>query len=118
MDVNYGGFTIKTDQAPQSGGEGSAPEPFTYFLASLAACAGIYVLRFCRKRNIPTEGLKLYQRTERDPSGKRPLSKIEIEIVLPPDFPEKYKDAVIKSAEHCAMKPAMDNLPNLKPTPR
>ena len=43
VDAEYGGFTVRTDQPPQSGGEGSAPQPFDLFLASIATCAGIYV---------------------------------------------------------------------------
>ena len=56
VDASYGGFEIRTDQCVDSGGEGSAPEPYDYFLASLATCAGIYVLGFCQKRDIPYEG--------------------------------------------------------------
>ncbi|HSO23567.1 MAG TPA: hypothetical protein VLT81_11690, partial [Chondromyces sp.] len=50
VEADYNGFEIATDQARDSGGEASAPEPFDLFLASIATCAGIYVLRFCQKR--------------------------------------------------------------------
>jgi len=55
---------IATDQPVESGGEGSAPTPFDYFLASLGTCAGIYILSFCQQRQIDTEGLALTQRME------------------------------------------------------
>jgi len=101
-DALYKGFTIKTDQPPHGGGDGSAPAPFDLFLASFGTCAGVYVLYFCEKRNIPTEGIKVIQRTEKDPK-KRMISRIEIEIQLPSGFPEKYKEAVARSAELCAV---------------
>jgi len=114
VDVSFNGFTVHTDQSVMGGGEGSAPEPFAYFLASLATCAGIYVLGFCQKRNINTDGLKLLQRAMSDPSGERPLSKVEIEIILPANFPEKYKDAVVKTAELCTVKRVIDSPPKFK----
>ena len=61
VDASFNGFEIETDQAVDSGGDGSAPEPFDYFLASLATCAGIYILGFCQKRGISHEGVRLVQ---------------------------------------------------------
>jgi putative redox protein len=70
---------IPTDQPVESGGTGTAPSPFDYFLASLGTCAGIYVLSFCQQRQIATEGLGLTQRMEfattEDGKKKKPLSK-------------------------------------------
>ncbi len=101
-DALYKGFTIKTDQAPYAGGEGSAPACFDLFLASIGTCAGVYVLSFCQKRNIRAETLKLVLKTQRD-QGKKTLNRIEIEIQLPEGFPEKYSEAVVRSAELCAV---------------
>ncbi len=103
VDAEYEGFTIHTDQSKKNGGEGSAPEPFQLFLASLATCAGIYVLSFCQKRNIPTDSISLVQRTEKNNDTKR-YDNISIEIRLPADFPDRYVDAVINSANLCAVK--------------
>lgn len=102
VNAQFGPFVVQTDQPPP-GGEGSAPSPFDTFLASLAACAGYFVLSFCRQRNIPTDGIRVIQRTETDPASHM-VSKIKIEIQLPPDFPDKYKDAVIRSADQCTVK--------------
>ncbi len=102
VDALYKGFTIKTDQPQMGGGDGSAPAPFDLFMAAIGTCAGIYVLSFCQERAIPTEGIRLIQRTERD-REKRMISKIDIEILLPKGFPEKYRAAVIRSAELCAV---------------
>jgi putative redox protein len=97
---------IATDQPVEAGGEGSAPSPFDYFLASLGTCAGIYVLSFCQHRQIATEGLALTQRMEfiTTDDGKKKLAKVAIEIELPSGFPEKYRNAIVKAAELCSVK--------------
>ena len=66
VDAQFGNHTIKTDQPVRGGGEDSAPPPFAVFLASIATCAGIYVLGFCNQRGLPTAGIKLVQRLEVD----------------------------------------------------
>ncbi len=103
VNAEFNGFTIKTDQGVYAGGEGSAPEPFTLFLASIGTCAGIFVLSFCQNRGISTEGIRIVQSHEANESG-RGVGKIIITIELPPDFPEKYKDTVINVANLCAVK--------------
>lgn len=103
VNANLNGFIIKTDQSPHAGGEGSAPEPFALFLASLGTCAGIFVKSFCDQRGIPTDGIKLYQHMEFNPE-KKIMGKIEIEISVPADFPEKYEGAVINAASLCLVK--------------
>jgi len=110
VDAEYGGFTVRTDQPPQGGGEGSAPQPFDLFLASIATCAGIYVKGYCDSRGIGTEGLKLEMRIERDPEKHR-VARLAIEIKLPDGFPEKHKEAVIRAADLCAVKKHMLNPP-------
>lgn len=112
VDVHYNGFVIPTDQNQESGGEGSAPEPFALFLAALASCAGVYVLSFCETRGIPTDGLRLVQRTISGPEGKG-LARIELEVVLPLDFPPKYEKAVLRVADQCAVKRAILNPPEI-----
>jgi ribosomal protein S12 methylthiotransferase accessory factor len=106
VDAHFGNFTVKTDQLP----EASAPTPLATFLASLGTCAGIYILGFCRQRGISSEGIRLIQRVHSDRLTGR-VSKIELEIQVPPEFPEKYRDALIKSAELCAVKKAIENPP-------
>ena len=59
VDAEIDGFTIKTDQNVQEGGEGSEPEPFTLFLAAMGTCAGLYVLSFCQHRGLDTAGISL-----------------------------------------------------------
>ena len=106
----YDGFEIATDQSRDGGGEASAPEPYDLFLASLATCAGIYVLGFCHKRGIPHEGIRVVQSWERDEKTRR-LERVRIAIEVPPDFPEKYHAALVRSANQCAVKKAIEDPP-------
>lgn len=120
VNAEINGRIIATDQPIADGGEGSAPTPFDHFLASLGTCAGIYVLRFCQHRQIATEGLALTQRMEFATSedGKKRLSSIALDIDLPPDFPAKYRNAVVKAAGLCAVKKAMMDPPEFVITAR
>ena len=106
VNAEMGGITIPTDQPPEDGGDGSAPSPFIYFLASLGTCAGIYVLSFCQQRGIASEGLALTQQVEftHDEAGKNRLSRLTLDISLPHGFPEKYRNAIVKTAELCTVK--------------
>ena len=109
VDASFDGFRVETDQSEKNGGAGSAPEPFELFLASLATCAGIYVLSFCQNRDIPTDGVRLIQRVERDPEGK--ILTVAIRIEVPPSFPEKYHDALVRVAAKCAVKKTIESPP-------
>lgn len=111
VDAHYGTFTVHTDQP--EGGAASAPTPFDLFLASLGTCAGFYVLSFCRSRNISTNNIRLRQRDQVDPETHM-LSHITIEIELPPDFPERYKSAVIRAAEQCKVKKHIEQPPQFE----
>jgi ribosomal protein S12 methylthiotransferase accessory factor len=104
------GHVIHTDQSPANGGEGTAPEPFATFLASIGTCAGIYVLGFCQARGLPVEGIRLVQRNVFNPETHR-LSDVGIDIELPAGFPDKYLAAVQRAAEHCKVKKAIAEPP-------
>jgi len=110
VDASAGTVQIKTDQSVSSGGDGSAPEPYMLFLASMGTCAGIYVLGFCQSRGLPTEGLKLTQKMEWDTVTHK-LTQVQMNIHLPPGFPEKYKEAVIRAADQCAVKKTIQDPP-------
>lgn len=113
VDAEFGPYTIRTDQPLQGGGQGSAPTPFATFLASIATCAGIYVLGFCRQRGLPTDGVRIVQRLVPNPMNGL-IGKIVLDIQVPPEFPEKYHAALIRSAEQCAVKKHMENPPTFE----
>lgn len=113
VDAHFGPYTVMTDQPPQGGGEGSAPTPFALFLASLGTCAGIYVVGFCRQRGLSTEGIRIVQRMGHDPlTGK--MNRVDMDIQVPADFPEKYHEALIRAASQCAVKKQLENPPAIE----
>jgi len=115
VDAHFDPYTVHTDQPPSGGGEGSAPTPFSLFLASIGTCAGIYVLDFCRQRNLPTENIRIVQRIHRDATTGM-VGRIDLEIQVPPVFPEKYRPSLIRSAELCAVKKHFENPPQFEIT--
>ncbi|NQU65359.1 MAG: OsmC family protein [SAR324 cluster bacterium] len=94
---------IRTDQSVRNGGEGLEAEPFELFLSSIATCAGIFALKFCQTRDIPTEGMSLTMECETD-KVKKLYGKMDINLTLPDGFPEKYKEAIIRSMDQCTVK--------------
>lgn len=111
VTAHYNGFAILTDQGVDSGGGGTAPEPYDLFLASIATCAGYYVLRFCSERDLPVDGLKVVQSWQRD--ERKRLSHIQLQIEVPPDFPEKYRAALVRAADICAVKRTLQDPPEI-----
>src|SRR5512145_1148711 len=111
VDAHFGPFTVQTDQPPAA----SAPTPFATFLASIGTCAGIYVLGFCQQRGLPTEGVRIVQRMHNNPLTSL-IQKIDLEIQVPPTFPEKYLSSLVRSAELCAVKKHLENPPKFEVT--
>jgi putative redox protein len=103
VEALAGGFSIRTDQPASEGGAGAAPSPFELFLASIGTCAGIYALQFCRQRNLETEGLALELTAEKGDDARR-VALIRIEIRLPPAFPARYRDAILRAVDQCKVK--------------
>jgi ribosomal protein S12 methylthiotransferase accessory factor len=112
VDANFGPYTVSTDQ-PGPYGNGSSPTPFATFLASIGTCAGIYVLSFCQQRGIFTDGVRIVQSVEANPLTGM-VGKVLLDIQLPPEFPEKYKTAVIRAADQCAIKKHLENPPQFE----
>lgn len=108
--ARYKGFVIETDQSDHGGGDESAPAPFDLFMASIGTCVGVYVLSFLKQRGMPTDGAGVVMRHERDPET-RLVSRITLEIKVPSGFPEKYRDAIIRAAETCAVKRHLQDPP-------
>jgi ribosomal protein S12 methylthiotransferase accessory factor len=106
VDAHFGKFTVATDQPPVA----SAPTPFAVFLSSIGTCAGIYVLGFCQQRGIPADGIRIVQRVFSNPFSHM-VDKIDLEIQVPNNFPDKYRDSLIRSAELCAVKKHLENPP-------
>lgn len=110
VDTEVAGQVIRTDQPRENGGEGTAPAPFGLFLASIGTCAGIYVVGFCQKRDLPTDGIRIRQRNHFD-TESGVLTRVELDIEVPASFPEKYRDALVRVADQCAVKKAVQAQP-------
>jgi len=109
VDAQVGGHVIRTDQPVQGGGEDSAPTPFALFAASMATCAGIFVVGFCQKRELPTDGIRVVERLQFGDDGA--LSGVDLDIEVPATFPEKYREALIRVADQCSVKRAIQAQP-------
>ena len=113
VDGKVENMIIKTDQPIKDGGDGTAPEPFHLFLASIATCAGIYALDFCQAREIETKDMMLTMNCEFDPSG-RVCQKLSIDLKVSSTFPEKYKKAIIRTMDLCSVKKHIINPPEFE----
>lgn len=113
VNAEFDGFTVKTDQPERAGGQGAEPSPFDLFLASLGTCAGFFALRFCQQRELSTEGLGLSLEVVRDPEKKLP-AKVTIAIQLPDGFPDKYRSAIIRATDQCAVKRSIADPPEFE----
>lgn len=113
VDAHFGAFTVETDQPLAGGGENSAPTPFDVFLSSIGTCAGIYVLGFCRQRNLPTEGIRIVEHIHPNHETGT-LDKIDLEIQVPSSFPKQYYGALVRSAELCKVKKTLENPPEFE----
>jgi putative redox protein len=110
VNAEVPGRTIATDQPVQAGGEDSAPAPFSLFLASIGTCAGIYVLGFCQSRGLPADGIRIVQRTHFDQETGA-LSRVDLDIEVPAAFPAKYHEALVRVADQCKVKKAIQARP-------
>lgn len=109
VDAHFHGVTVKTDQ-PAPVGANSAASPFDTFLASIGTCAGIYVLGFCQSRNLPVEGIRIRQGVDYDHMTGM-VTKITLDIEVPPGFPDKYYPALVRAADQCKVKKHLEHPP-------
>jgi len=107
------GFTIVTDVPSEPGGSVSAPSPVDLLLASLGTCTSYYVLHFCEQRELSLDGVSLGLDVERNSESKR-IAKINITIELPPTFPDRYLDPIVKAASQCTVKKYLQDCPAIE----
>jgi ribosomal protein S12 methylthiotransferase accessory factor len=113
VTAHYNGHSIKTDQPLDNGGTNTAPSPFDLYLASIGTCAGIYVKSFCDNKKIPTDNIRIFQKIIYDKETGIPVD-ITIDIRLPSDFPEKYRESVAYVAGLCKVKKSIATPPVFK----
>ena len=103
LEAKFDDFTVVADQPIRYKGDGSAPGPFDYFLASSALCAAYFVKLYCNTRNIPTENIRLSQNNIVDPENRyQQIFKIQVE--LPADISDYDRQGILRSIERCTVK--------------
>jgi len=110
LSAKFGDFEIISDQSGKVGGTEEYPEPFDYFLASMPLCAAFYIRQFCNTRDIDTAGIIIRQNHETAADNKYKKT-FNIEVELPASFPQKYKKALIASANTCTVKKVIQAQP-------
>ena len=113
LEARFDDFTVIADQPIRYQGDGSAPGPFDYFLASSALCAAYFVKLYCNTRNIPTDNIRLSQNNIVDPENRyKQIFKIQVE--LPEDLSEKDRTGILRSIERCTVKKAIQAGPEFQ----
>jgi len=103
LEAKFDDFTVIADQPIRYKGDGSAPGPFDYFLASSALCAAYFVKLYCVNRDISTEGIRLSQNNIVDPENRyQQIFKIQVE--LPADISAKDREGILRSIDRCTVK--------------
>ncbi|UVE47900.1 OsmC domain/YcaO domain-containing protein [Pseudomonas chlororaphis] len=103
LEAKFDDFTVVADQPIRYKGDGSAPGPFDYFLASSALCAAYFVKLYCDTRNIPTDNIRLSQNNIVDPENRyNQIFKIQVE--LPADISDKDRQGILRSIDRCTVK--------------
>ncbi len=103
LEAKFDDFTVVADQPVRYKGDGSAPGPFDYFLASSALCAAYFVKLYCETRNIPTDNIRLSQNNIVDPENRyKQIFKIQVE--LPEDLSAADRQGILRSVERCTVK--------------
>ena len=110
LEARFDDFTVVADQPIRYKGDGSAPGPFDYFLASSALCAAYFVKLYCETRNIPTDYIRLSQNNIVDPENRyRHIFKIQVE--LPADISAKDRQGILRSIDRCTVKKVVQTGP-------
>lgn len=113
LEAHFDGYSVPCDQPESNKGDGTAPSPFDYFLASTALCAGYYVKAYCSSRNIPTDGINITQVNTKDPDNKY-KHNFEIKVEVPAHFSPKDRDGILRAVEGCTVKKAIQQIPDFK----
>ena len=111
LEAKFDDFTVVSDQPIRYKGDGSAPGPFDYFLASSALCAAYFVKLYCNTRNIPTDNIRLSQNNIVDPEN-RYKQTFKIQVELPPDISAKDRQGILRSIDRCTVKKAVQTGPD------
>ena len=113
LEAKFDDFTVISDQPIRYKGDGSAPSPFDYFLASSALCAAYFIKVYCKTRDISTENIRLSQNNIVDPDD-RYNQIFQIQVELPDDISAKDRDGILRSIDRCTVKKVVQTGPEFK----
>ncbi|WP_428637118.1 OsmC domain/YcaO domain-containing protein [Shewanella sp.] len=113
LEAKFDDFTVTADQPIRYKGDGSAPSPFDYFLASSALCAAYFVKVYCKARDIPTDNIRLSQNNIVDPED-RYNQIFQIQVELPDDISDKDREGILRSIDRCTVKKVVQTGPEFK----
>ncbi|MBB1475036.1 OsmC domain/YcaO domain-containing protein [Shewanella sp. SG41-3] len=113
LEAKFDDFTVTADQPIRYKGDGSAPSPFDYFLASSALCAAYFIKVYCKARDISTENIKLSQNNIVDPED-RYNQIFQIQVELPDDISDKDRQGILRSIDRCTVKKVVQTGPEFK----
>lgn len=116
LEAKFDDFTVTSDQPIRYKGDGSAPSPFDYFLASSALCAAYFIKAYCKARDISTEHIRLSQNNILDPED-RYKQIFQIQVELPDDISEKDREGILRSIDRCTVKKVVQTGPEFKIEP-
>ncbi len=110
LEAKFDDFTVIADQPIRYKGDGSAPGPFDYFLASSALCAAYFVRLYCLSRNISSDDIRLSQNNIVDPEN-RYNQIFQIKVELPEDISDKDRQGILRSIDRCTVKKVVQEGP-------
>jgi ribosomal protein S12 methylthiotransferase accessory factor len=113
LEAKFDDFTVITDQPIRYKGDGSAPSPFDYFLASSALCAAYFIRVYCLARKIPTDDIKLSQNNIIDPSD-RYKQIFQIKVELPEGISDRDREGILRSIDRCTVKKVIQEHPEFQ----
>ena len=113
IEAKFDDFSIIADQPIRYKGDGSAPSPFDYFLASSAMCAAYFIKVYCNARDIPTDGIRVAQNNIVDPENRyNQIFKIQVEI--PEHISERDREGMLRAVDRCTVKKVIQTGPDFQ----
>ncbi|KKJ76676.1 protein involved in RimO-mediated beta-methylthiolation of ribosomal protein S12 YcaO [Kiloniella litopenaei] len=116
LEAKFDDFSVITDQPIRYKGDGTAPSPFDYFLASSALCAAYFVKLYCVSRDIPTDDIRVSQNNIIDPENRYDQT-FQIQVELPDGISERDREGILRSADRCTVKKVIQQGPTFKIDP-
>jgi len=100
--AHHRGLQTGSDQPESGGGENTALTPTELFVASLAMCAGVFVVYFAERHDIALEGMRIAADYEMADSPRR-VASIKLRISIPHPLAERQQAALQRAAEQCVV---------------